>query len=105
MMSLRSPGKFSHASLGDDGFDALGYEILAEKAASLGRAGRRAESSLAKLRDHNGKGDERVALVRDAAEAVYAYFIQRELCGLRRHDDIIREFAIPKEVLARLGAK
>jgi hypothetical protein len=104
-MSLRPPGKFSQPSVREDDFDALGYEILAEKAASLGRAGRRAESSLAKLRNHDGKGDERLALIRDAAEAVYAYFIQRELCGFRRHDDVIREFAIPKEVLARLGAK
>jgi hypothetical protein len=39
-----------------------------------------------------------------AAQAVYAYFIQRELCGLRRHRDVIREYAIPDEVLARLGA-
>ena len=38
-------------------------------------------------------------------EAVYAYFIQREVCGFRRHDEIIREFAIPQEVLARLGAR
>jgi hypothetical protein len=104
-MSNPAYGKISQPSVSEDGFDALGYEILAEKAASLGRAGRRAESSLAKLRDHSGKGDERRVLVRDAAEAVYAYFIQRELCGFRRHDDIIREFAIPKEVLARLGAK
>ena len=29
---------------------------------------------------------------------------QRELCGLRRHGEIIRELAIPDEVLARLGA-
>jgi hypothetical protein len=104
-MSPRSPGKLSQPSVNDDGFDALGYEILAEKAVSLGRAGRRAELSLAKLRDQDGKGDERRVLVHDAAEAVYAYFIQRELCGFCRHDDVIREFAIPKEVLARLGAK
>ena len=36
--------------------------------------------------------------------AVYAYFIQRELCGLRRHHDVIREYRIPAEVLVRLGA-
>ncbi|WP_348639918.1 DUF6665 family protein, partial [Mesorhizobium sp. M7A.F.Ca.US.001.04.1.1] len=33
------------------------------------------------------------------------YFIQRELCGLRKHDAVIREYNIPKAVLARLGAK
>ncbi|WP_348630558.1 DUF6665 family protein, partial [Mesorhizobium sp. M7A.F.Ca.CA.004.02.1.1] len=33
------------------------------------------------------------------------YFIQRELCGLRKHDAVIREYNIPRAVLARLGAK
>ena len=47
----------------------------------------------------------RAALVRAAAEAVYAYFVQRELCGLRRHDDVIREYGIPREVLVQAGAK
>ena len=39
-----------------------------------------------------------------AARAVHHYFIQRELSGLRRHDDAIRDLAIPREVLVRLGA-
>ncbi len=104
-MSLRPPGKFSAASLREGSFDALGYEILAEKAASLGRAGERAEVCLTKLRNLSVEDSERALLVKRAAEAVYAYFIQREICGFRRHDDIIREFAIPREVLARLGAK
>ena len=45
------------------------------------------------------------SLLKRAAEAVYAYFIQRELCGMRRHQDVIREYRIPNEVLVRLGAK
>ena len=49
-----------------------------------------------------GIGEARAALVK---AAVYAYFIQRELCGLRRHDEIIRDYAIPREVLVRLGAR
>lgn len=40
-----------------------------------------------------------------AADAVHAYFIQREFCGLRRHDGVIREYGIPREVLVRLGAR
>ncbi|WP_367718396.1 DUF6665 family protein [Nitratireductor sp. GISD-1A_MAKvit] len=40
-----------------------------------------------------------------AADAVHHYFIQRELCGLRRHDDVIADLAIPPRVLARLGAR
>ena len=104
-MALRPPGNLSANSLAETGFDALGYEILAEKAAALGRAGERAEICLRRLRQHELGAEGRSALVREAAEAVYAWFIQRELCGLRRHDDVIREYAIPKEVLVRLGAK
>ena len=44
-------------------------------------------------------------MLKRAAEAVYAYFIQRELCGMRRHQDVIREYQIPNAVLVRLGAK
>ncbi len=104
-MALRPPGNLSTNSLAETGFDALGYEILAEKAAALGRAGERAEICLGRLKQHEHGAEGRTALVREAAEAVYAWFIQRELCGLRRHDDVIREYAIPKEVLVRLGAK
>ena len=104
-MALRPPGNFSANSLAETGFDALGYEILAEKAAALGRTGERAEICLRRLKQHEHGAESRTAMVREAAEAVYAWFIQRELCGIRRHDDVIREYAIPKEVLARLGAK
>ena len=53
----------------------------------------------------HGEEPERTVLLKEAAEAVYAYFIQREICGMRRHQDVIREYAIPNEVLVRLGAK
>jgi len=89
----------------DAGLDLLGHEILAEKAAALGRAGRKVEASLARLREHGGDEESRIVLLKAAAEAVHAYFIQRELCGLRRHDSVIREHAIPRAVLVRLGAR
>jgi hypothetical protein len=89
----------------DSGLDLLGHEILAEKAAALGRAGAKVEESLRRLRESQGEGASRNALLKSAAEAVHAYFIQRELCGLRRHDSVIRELAIPGAVLARLGAR
>ena len=84
--------------------DAIGQEILAEKAASLGHAGRKVELCLERLRSHEGDDERRAALLRDAVAAVYAYFVQRELCGFRRHHDVIRDYGIPKEVLVRLGA-
>jgi hypothetical protein len=114
-MSPRPPSHPPGASLSDVLFDALGHEILAEKASALGRAGEKAESALARLKAHAGAPADsppapghdslRKALLKEAAEAVHAFFIQRELCGLRRHDAVIRELGIPREVLVRLGAK
>ena len=36
----------------NSGLDLLGHEILAEKAAALGRAGEKARLALAKLKEH-----------------------------------------------------
>ncbi|TGQ71390.1 MAG: hypothetical protein E5V49_03125 [Mesorhizobium sp.] len=102
-MSLRPPSGLTGSSAAEAAFDALGHEILAEKAAALGRAGHRVEETLARLRD-NGEEERRPQLLKQAAEAVHAYFIQRELCGLRKHEAVIREYNIPKAVLVRLGA-
>lgn len=102
-MSVRPPSIF--APKPEQGLDLLGHEIMAEKASALGRAGERAVRALSALREASADDPQRNALLRDTADAVYAYFIQRELCGMRRHHEIIREFAIPNEVLARLGAK
>ena len=103
-MSLRPPARFSAATLAETMQGALDYEIAAEKASSLGRAGDAVAQALARLRALDGASPERSVMLREAAHAVWAYFIQRELCGLRRHDDAIREYGIPREVLVRLGA-
>ena len=42
--------------------------------------------------------------MKEAAHQVWAFFVQRELCGLRDQKEIIRFYGIPQEVLARLGA-
>ncbi|TIN13280.1 MAG: hypothetical protein E5X93_17725 [Mesorhizobium sp.] len=102
-MSVRMPSNFGRSGAQESALDLLGHEILAEKAAALGRAGQRIEEALAKLRE-NGEGGDRNRLLKEAAEAVHAYFIQRELCGLRKHDAVIREYDIPRAVLVRLGA-
>lgn len=104
-MSLRPPSQYSNPGTTTDGIGLLDHEIAAEKAAALGRAGERVEHSLARLKAHQGDADERARLRQAAADAVYGYFIQRELCGMRRHHGAIREYGIPNEVLARLGAK
>jgi len=53
---------------------------------------------------HAGDPADRRVLVDDAAEAVWHYFIQRELCGFRDHRLVIAELKIPRDVLGRLGA-
>jgi hypothetical protein len=40
-----------------------------------------------------------------AADVVWGFLIQRELCGLRDRDQVIRDYAVPKEVLVRLGVR
>jgi hypothetical protein len=104
-MSLRPPSQFSGGHAGDILLDALNTEVAAEKASALGHAGERAAKALARLQAAGDDHPDRPALLKSAADAVYAFFIQRELCGMRRHDAIIRDLSIPRAVLARLGAK
>lgn len=102
-MSLRPPGNAPSQRF-KTGLDTLDHEIAGEMASSLGRAGEEVERTLAALRACASDDAHRPQRVRAAAKAVYAFFIQRELIGLRRHQDAIRHFAIPDEVLRRLGA-
>jgi len=97
-MALRPPRNLRLES----GASILDYELVGEKAATLGRLGERATAALARL--HAGDPADRRVLVDDAAEAVWHYFIQRELCGFRDHRLVIAELKIPKDVLGRLGA-
>jgi hypothetical protein len=104
-VALRLPDSLSTpATASEAAFDALGHEIMAEKAASLGRAGDKAGQCLARLNACDPASPERAVLLKQAAQAVHAWFIQREVCGLRRHQDVIRDLRIPQEVLVRLGA-
>jgi hypothetical protein len=92
----------------DTGASALDQEILAEKAAALGRLGSRVEASLGRLREHDqsaAEATDRPGLLADAADAVWCFFVQRELCGLKDQSAVIADYAIPREVLVRLGAR
>ncbi|MCB1419857.1 MAG: hypothetical protein KDJ74_13010 [Notoacmeibacter sp.] len=82
---------------------AFQYEAAAEIAVSLGIAGKKVEATLAALKATDKGDPAREERLKAAAKAVHAYFIQREIIGLRRHQLIIREMGIPGEVLARLG--
>ena len=100
-MSLRS--SFTR----QDALVAVQGELVAEMAHTLGRNGRRVETALGRLAAFEaapGTPEEREALVRAAATAVWYFFIQREACGLRDHRPVIAQHQIPREVLRRLGA-
>lgn len=101
-MSVRLPQGFSTTAASDARHDALESEILAEKAAALGRAGRRVQAALRAL--GAASPDERDERLDEAAEAAWAFLTQREICGLRDRDRVIADYAIPREVLNRMGA-
>ena len=106
MSNLRLP--LGHRFSFETGADAIEAEIMAEKGASLGRAGQRVETTLAELKAfdaNDGAAGDRAALVKAAATAVWYYFIQREACGVRDQKPAIAHYGIPREVLMRLGAR
>jgi len=93
------------ATRSDASFDVLQHELLAEKAASLGRAGKKVEAAMAALRADDGADpDARAARVRAAAAAVFGYVVQREACGMADHDAALDLYGVPHEVKARIGA-
>ena len=74
---------------------------MAERASSLGAAEQRVVKAVAALAAAQEDRDERLA---EARQVVWQYFVQRELVGFRRHNDVIQELSIPREVLVGLGA-
>ena len=100
-MTLRPPSSYLDNASGKSSLSVLDYEMMAERADSLGRAGLKAEAALAALQE--AKDDNREALTDAAAAQVYALFIQREICGLRNGRDVIARYGIPGAVIARLG--
>lgn len=100
-MSLRDSLDLIRTVRPDAGTSALEHEILAERASSLGAAERRVIEAMAALARAEDDRDSRLA---EARKVVWAYFVQRELIGFRRHTDVIQELNIPREVLAGLGA-
>ncbi len=87
------------------GESTLEHELLAEKAHSLGIAAKRLSKALEALHNFTGKAESRTTVLQAAADAAQAYFIQRELMGMIDHNHPIKHYNIPKDVLARIGAK
>jgi hypothetical protein len=100
-MSLGPPQSYLADASRKSPLNVLEYEIMAERADSLGRAGLKAEAALARLRE--SESEDKQDLIDAAADEVYALFIQREICGLRNGREVIARYGIPGAVIARLG--
>ncbi|MBX4935793.1 DUF6665 family protein [Rhizobium bangladeshense] len=106
-MSVRPPQSFRQSQQDASGFNVLEYELMSARADALGRHGLKVEKALAALKAWTPERQstaEREGLINEASDAVWAFFIQREICGLRNNRDAIQRYAIPNEVIARLGA-
>jgi len=103
MSSLRLPESFKRRLPGESFEAVFNHEIAEEQAASLGRMGRKAEAALAALRAHEGEG--RAEVLKTACDAVWCFFVQREVMGLRDRAQIVADYQIPREVMVRLGAR
>ena len=103
MSSLRLPESFTRRLPGESFEAAINHDIAEERAASLGRMGRKAEAALAALKAHQGEG--RAAVLKAASDAVWCYFVQREVMGLRDWAQIVADYQIPRDAMVRLGAR
>jgi membrane-bound lytic murein transglycosylase MltF len=104
-MTVRPPQALASSFTRDSGLNLLEYELMSERADALGRHGLKVEKAIAALAamDEHTSPERRDTLLNEAADVVWAFFIQREICGLRSNRDAIQRYAIPKEVVARLG--
>lgn len=107
-MSSDLPERIAALRHSGGAFDLLKTELAGESASSLGHHGRQVEAAMKALRafdtEAKGTAEERLLLLKAAARAVWSYFVQREICGMRDHRWVIKDYGITNEVMARLGA-
>jgi hypothetical protein len=95
--------------------DLVEDEFAQEKASALGRLGRALEAKLAALAQFDAShgraapsGEQqqlRASLVAEASVALWHFAVQREACGLRDMRYVLRDYGVPAEVAARMGAQ
>jgi hypothetical protein len=89
------------------GYAILQDELIEEKASALGRLGWRLEAALAALTAYPKTADSdpeiRKGLVKQAGYALWMFVVQRESCGLRDTTRMMRQYEVPREVLAHMG--
>ena len=91
--------------------DVLKYEVAEEKAGALGRCARLLEHALERFRSQDQaeareRADaKRERLLWDLVERVEAFVVQREACGLRDSRHALKFYGVPREAIARVGAR
>jgi len=92
-----------------DRYAALEHELIGERALALGRIAAGMEKALDDLRrfDDDPASDPaaRDELVAIAAERVWFYVVQRESLGWYRHEDALRFYGVPAELILRMGPR
>lgn len=88
---------------------AINRSLREESAGALGRAGRRLRLAVRALAEYDGRGaprgsHERRFLLDDAAEALWAYVIQKEQMGVPDNDIVNRVYGVTPEIWKALGA-
>jgi hypothetical protein len=101
-------------STGSSAADLLQHEFAQERAAALGRLGRRLEAALAALlqfdaeNPRDASNDEqrrkRASLAAEAGTALWYFVVQREACGLRDMRSLLRDYRVPPEIAAGMGS-
>lgn len=89
---------------------SIEQELVAERAATLGRMSRRLEATLAALAHFDAQGGEgpeaaaeRARLRDEARQALWYLVIQREAIGLHGIEPVVRQYDVPAEIWTRMG--
>jgi hypothetical protein len=96
------------------GQEVLEYEIRQEQAATIGRLARELRDALDALDAYDKRASsgnmaadrrdpQRANLVDAAAYALWSFVVQRECSGFRGTDQILKDYAVPTEVRAKMG--
>jgi len=110
-MSVRPPRILAPRPI-PGALDVLEYEMMQEKAAALGRLTRNFEAALAALTDFDAgealaperqRPGRREALLDAAGWALFDFVVQREACGLRNTDAVLKHYNVPAAVRLRMG--
>lgn len=104
-----------HRNFFDNPAQLLDHEFGQEKASALGRLGRALEQAIAALADFDAQHaplataaapvrQARTKLLAEASLALWHFVVQREACGLRDIRQVMRDYRVPPDVMARMGA-